>query len=257
MLTSARPGPACFRQLVLSADQVARLPTWQPQHGWPVDWILVPSLPLARIEADVVELAERWEMSFDQRLDLGSGLGDGPAVVLELESGLRIGLALPGARRGVIPDVVHVSVEPTSIPHRFIEGIWPEAVVERFRDPLVDDVLAALDLPSESVVWRQPPLHDPPTSTPAGVARLMELTAGIRAPSCERGAAVRLLPAQAELTYLRGMRGIVMWRWIRPRVPPGARADAEPSLDWMYTVVVQGPDRMWEFWGDELQSVSA
>ncbi len=241
-----------FRQVLLPAEQVARLPTWQPEQGWPLHWVLVPSLPLATLQVDPDALAEELHLSVLQRIDLGNGLGDRPTAVLELESGLRIGLSLSPSRRTSGPGHVQVCVEPTSIGRAFIDGIWGEALVERYRDELVDEVLRALDLSDELVLWRQPPVHEPPANTHAGAARLKSLAAAAPPPAYEAGTAVRLHPAHPDLLYLSGMQGIVWWRWIRPRTESAGRRTPEPGLDWMYSVVVQGPDRIWELWGDEL-----
>ena len=244
---AARP----YRQIFLSQDQIDRLTPDSWLYGEPLSWQRVPSLKLACLEIDPDELAERLGISFAQHFCIIDGLGYRPTAILDLPSGLRIGLVLYPTR-GWMPHwkYVNVEVDPSSIQRPFVDGFLGEYIIERYRDDLIDEVMAALDLPRELIIWRETPFWDPPLTTPEGLAQLEKVRREAPAPHFEPGHAVQAVSTRAAIKSVEGQQGRVVRRQIRLNHavrPPTVRG-------WTYEVAFEEPAFVYSLWEDELES---
>lgn len=249
-----------YRQVFLPDDEVEGLWKNWPIHGVPVSWVPVSEVWLFSLRIDPDRLAETLGISFRQRIDLGNGLGDRPTAVLELASGLQINFMLDPTR-GQVPrghDVI-VNVDPTTVGRPFVDGFGHEMIVERYQDELIDDVMAALDLPHSLIDWRVGPRCHPPLTTNEGMAKLEAIREQARAPQFRPGDPVRVFPQHDTLKRLDGEPGTVRHRWLRRRyrgTGPHTFAPGEYEAlpyEWAYWVDVHGPQRSWLLWEDELE----
>ncbi len=243
---AARP----YRQIFLPQDQIDRLSQGSWVYGEPLSWQRVPTMALACLEIDPDVLAARLGISFEQRICIVDGLGYRPTAILELPSGLRIGLVLY-PMRGHLPhwQYVNIDVEPMSIQRPFVDGFLGEYIVERYRDDLIDEVMAALDLPYDFLIWRPPPLWDPPLSTPEGLAWLERVRREAPAPRFDPGELVRAHSDRAPVKPVMGQQGTVIRRGLYLRYP--FREDA--SRRWRYEVAFLEPALIYPLWEDELE----
>jgi len=263
-VTDERP----YRQIFVPDDQARDLWSHHPADGWPLHWLSAPVLPLAAFEMDPDQLAARLGISFEQRIDLGDGLGDRPRAILDLRSGLRVAFALYPTR-GHLPHwhSIVLDVEPMTIRRPFVDGLLAEYIVERYRDDLIAEVEATLGFPADLISWRVPPYFDPPLWTPEGQARLDVLARRLPRPLLDLGAVVRAVPRWEQQAHLAGAVGTVVNRQLihlRESLAPPTGGVATPTFadewerlasytrNWTYYVAFRNRGRIWHLREDEL-----
>lgn len=252
-----------YRQLLLPEDEVREIGTNWPIDGFPVTWVQVSECWLLNLEINPATFAEQLGISFEQRVDLGNGLGDRPTAVLELVSGLRLTLML-NPTSGPISQLgdVFFNVDPSTINRPFVEGFGSEWIIERYRDDLIDEVVSALGLSVDLVNWRVQPMFDPPMTTPEGIARLQALRDSVADPRFAPNDRVRVFPEHNRLAHVRGMSATVHRKYLRHRYRGPIPHTFGPGeweslpLEWQYWTEVPEAGRFWALWEDELQPES-
>jgi hypothetical protein len=257
-----------YRQVFLPEDQARDFGAYHPADGWPLHWLSVPSLPLAAFEMDPDQLAARLGISFEQRVDYGDDLGDMPRAILNLPSGLRIGFSL-FYLRGHMPHwhSIMLDVASTTIKRPFVDGLFSEYIVERYRDDLIAEVETAIGLPADLISWRVPPFFDPPFWTPEGQAWLDALARRLPNPLLDSGAVVRAVPRWKQQAHLAGVVGTVVRRQrtrLRETPTPPVCGVLGPQFadmwerlayyaqSWTYFVAFRDRGSIWHLREDEL-----
>lgn len=246
------PQSPAFRQVVIPPDQLDQMAHLQADDGWPLHWEIIPELPLAELQVSHAALTRDLGISFDQRIDLEDGLGNRPRAILVLPSGFRVALLLYPIESPEYDRYVMVEADPTSVNRPFVAGPFGEYILERYQTELIDEVLAALQLPTTCVEWRQRPFFDPPLSTEEGLRAFAQHYAAVPPPHYPVGSPVHLRPQRPALAALDGEPGTVLRHWITGRRQPDAEPD-DSTLQWRYEVAVPSKARFWRLWEDEIR----